>query len=126
MKIRFVLLAGLFVAGFVYFTSVADWKPLRLFRSVEEAGRMWSEPDKAHTAGLSSDEVNNIDIYKTANQATVNISTVVYREDWFFRVVPVEGAGSGFLIDADGRVLTNNHVVSGRGAQIKVILADRS
>ena len=126
MKIRSVLLAGLLVAGFVYFTSVADWKALQVFRSVSKTGRLWHEPEQARTAGLSTDEVNNIDIYKRANQATVNISTVVYRENWFVGIVPVEGAGSGFLIDPDGRVLTNNHVVAGRGAQIKVILADRS
>src|SRR5512138_2907949 len=126
MRIRSVLLAVLIVGAVVYFVSMADWQPQRLFRSVSDTGRLWSEPDRARGAGLSSDELNNIEIYNTANHATVNISTVVYREDWFFRVVPVEGAGSGFLIDADGRVLTNNHVVSGRGAQIKVILADRS
>jgi putative serine protease PepD len=126
MRIRSVLLAVLMVGAFVYFVSVADWQPGRLFRSVSDTGRLWSEPDHARGAGLSADELNNVDIYKTANQATVNISTVVYREDWFFRVVPVEGAGSGFLIDEEGRVLTNNHVVAGRGAEIKVILADRS
>jgi S1-C subfamily serine protease len=50
---------------------------------------------------------------------------VVYREDWFFRLVPVEGSGSGFLVHGDGQIVTNNHVVSG-GRQIKVILADKS
>ncbi len=125
MKIRSLLLAVLLVGGFVYLTSVARWDPRRLFEPVASVGRLWSEPDRAKTAGLTSDELNNIEVYKSANQATVNIRTVMYREDWFFRY-PVEGAGSGFLIDADGRVLTNNHVVSGRGAQINVILADRS
>jgi len=119
-------LAALIVATFVYLTSVADWRPLRLFQTVTDNGRLWSEPDRAHTAGLSTDELNNVEIYKAANQATVNISTVVYREGWFFELVPVQGAGSGFLIDADGRILTNDHVVSGRGARITVILSDRS
>ena len=126
MKIRSILLAALIVAAFVYLTSMADWRPLRLFQTVTDNGRLWSEPDRAHTAGLSTDELNNVEIYRAANQATVNISTVVYREGWFFELVPVQGAGSGFLIDADGRILTNDHVVSGRGARITVILSDRS
>ena len=125
MKIRSVLLAALLVGGFVYLTSVARWSPRDLFAPVAGVGRLWSEPDRAKTAGLSSDELNNIEVYKAANQATVNITTRVYREDWFFSY-PVDGAGSGFLIDVDGRVLTNNHVVSGRGAEIKVRLPDRS
>jgi len=126
MRLRSIILAGLFVAGFVYLTSVRNWKPFSFLRPSAEPARLWYEPEKARGAGLSADELNNIEIYKAANQATVNISTVVYREDWFFRLVPVEGAGSGFLIDADGRILTNNHVVAGRGARIRVILADRS
>jgi len=126
MRIRSIILAGILVAGFIYLTSVRSWKPFGFLRPRAEPARMWYEPEKARGAGLSADELNNIEIYRAANQATVNISTVVYREDWFFRLVPVEGAGSGFLIDADGRILTNNHVVAGRGARIRVILADRS
>jgi S1-C subfamily serine protease len=127
MKIRSILIAALLVTGFVYVTSVAKWSPRRLWGGAPTAGPLWNEPEKAHSAGLNTDEVNNIDVYKSANQATVNISTVVYQEDWFFRLIPVEGAGSGFLIDADGRILTNNHVVSGgRNPKISVTLADRN
>jgi S1-C subfamily serine protease len=126
MKIRSLLIAGLLVAGFVYMTSVAKWNSRGLWPGGSAAGPLWSGPEKARSAGLSTDEVNNIEIYKAANQATVNISTVVYQERWFVGVVPVEGAGSGFLLDADGRILTNNHVVQGRNPQISVILSDRS
>jgi putative serine protease PepD len=126
MKIRSLLIAGLLVAGFVYLTSVANWSPRGLWPGGSTGGPLWSGPEKARSAGLSTDEVNNVEIYKAANQATVNISTVVYQERWFVGVVPVEGAGSGFLLDADGRILTNNHVVQGRNPQISVILADRS
>jgi putative serine protease PepD len=45
--------------------------------------------------------------------------------DFFFNPVPVEGAGSGFVIDTDGHILTNYHVI--QGAQtIEVTLGDRS
>jgi len=54
----------------------------------------------------------------------VNITSVVYREDWFFRVSPAEGAGSGFIIKPTGEILTNNHVVSGT-AELTVTLADK-
>src|SRR5512143_3127922 len=126
MRIRSLLLALMLVAGFVYLTSVTKWSPRRLWTTASGSGPLWSEPEVAKSAGLSTDELNNIDVYKSANQATVNISTVVYREYGFFGVVPSEGAGSGFLIDADGRILTNNHVVSGSNPQISVTLADQS
>ena len=124
MKIRSLLIALLLVAGFVYVTSVAKWSPRARWTGGSAGGPIWSGPEKARSAGLSTDEVNNIEIYKAANQATVNISTVVYQERWFVGVVPVEGAGSGFLLDAEGRILTNNHVVQGRNPKISVILSD--
>ena len=60
-------------------------------------------PNAANTAGFSTDEQNNIDIYKAAHEATVNITSIVYRESWFFQVYPGKDAGSGFIINPDGR-----------------------
>jgi S1-C subfamily serine protease len=68
--------------------------------------------------------MNNIDIYKRAREAAVNITTTVYRQGWFLQIYPVQGSGSGFFIDKAGRILTNNHVVSGRSPDIQVTLAD--
>jgi S1-C subfamily serine protease len=125
MKVlRPFLWAIVLVAGFLYVTSEAHWDVGRLLQPVRSVGRLWSEPTAAETAGFSADEQNNIGIYKNARDATVNITSVVYRENWFFQVFPAEGTGSGFIIKPTGEILTNNHVVSGT-AELTVTLADK-
>lgn len=126
MRGRTWLLAAVLVGGFVYLTSVKQWSPRTIAEPVTRVGRLWTEPDRARGAGLSADELNNIEVYKTASQATVNITTVVLRQDWFLRIIPVEGSGSGFLIDPSGLILTNYHVVGRRPQRVSVTLADRS
>jgi S1-C subfamily serine protease len=121
MKARPLLWALIIIGGFYYVTSVAHWNIAQLLRRT--AGG-WSSPRAASTAGFSTDEVNNIDIYKSAHLATVNITSVVWREGWFFQLYPEKGTGSGFIIGSDGRILTNYHVVSG-GQQLTVTLADK-
>ena len=74
---------------------------------------------------LATDEQNNIDIYKASRDATVNITSTVYRENWFFQVVPEKGTGSGFILTPNGEILTNNHVISGGSARLTVTLADK-
>jgi S1-C subfamily serine protease len=111
------------VAVFLYITSIAHWDLKRALKPVEQVGSLWTEPASAAGA-FSTDEQNNIDIYRSSRDATVNITSVVYREDWFFGVSQGEGAGSGFIINQDGTILTNNHVVSGT-AQLTVTLSDK-
>jgi serine protease Do len=53
----------------------------------------------------------------------VNISEVKLIKDAHLHVVPVPGVGSGFIIEDDGCILTNAHVVLG-SAEIKVTLED--
>jgi S1-C subfamily serine protease len=74
---------------------------------------------------LDATETENVHIYRQAAPAVANIVTKTVEYDFFFNPVPVEGAGSGFLIDSDGHILTNFHVV--QGAQtIEVTLGDQS
>jgi S1-C subfamily serine protease len=117
--------AAILVAGFLYVTSVAHWDVGRLLQPVRTASRAWSEPASAAGAGVyTADEQNNIDIYRTAKEATVNITSIVIQEDWLYGAYQAEGAGSGFIINPDGRILTNYHVVKGN-AQLTVTLNDK-
>ena len=75
----------------------------------------WTEAEST----LSEDEIANIDIYNTASPATVHITSTVLQRNWFLEVYPSESTGSGFLIDGDGRILTNHHVIRG-SAELEV------
>ena len=115
--------AAVLAAGFIYLTGVANWDVGRVLRPVRTAGRMWTEPATAASAGFSADEQNNIDIYKSARDATVFITSTVYTRS-FFGIYPEKGTGSGFVISPEGEILTNNHVAGG-GAQVTVTLSDK-
>jgi len=99
----------------------SGWQPLE--NSTHDVS--WTAPTVAHSAGLSADELNNIDIYKVADASVVYITSTVYQEDFFFGVQKSQGIGSGFIINAEGQILTNNHVVSG-SSELEVTLPDKS
>jgi S1-C subfamily serine protease len=126
MKIfRILLISTALVGGFLYLTSRTDWGRRAIFQPLARAGKAWLDPDVAKSAGLSSDEVNNIDIYKMANLATVNITSTVYRQTIFMEVYGQKDFGSGFIISADGRILTNSHVI-GDPKRVEVRLSDQT
>ena len=74
---------------------------------------------------LTEEESINVRIYRQASPAVANILTKATEYDFFMDPVPVEGAGSGFLIDPRGYILTNFHVVAS-AQTIEVILGDKS
>jgi S1-C subfamily serine protease len=76
-------------------------------------------------AALSNDEVLNVRIYRQASPAVANVLTKATEYDFWMDPVPVEGAGSGFIIDNKGYILTNFHVVQG-AQSIEVVLGDQS
>jgi S1-C subfamily serine protease len=125
MKSRTLLLAAVLVAGFVYVTSTGRWNPLGIVRPFStSASRIWSGPEAAARApSLSPEETTNVEIYRAAHEAVVNITSTVYRRNWFLDIVPEKGTGSGFLVDDTGRILTNNHVISG-SRELEVTMPD--
>lgn len=77
----------------------------------------------SHLADLSPDEQRNINVYETANRSVVNIDTKSVAFDPVFRQRhEAEGAGSGAILDREGHIITNYHVIDG-AQQISVTLA---
>src|SRR5260370_12411335 len=76
-------------------------------------------------AALTEDEAINVRIYRQVSPAVANILTKATEYDFFMDPLPVEGAGSGFVIDARGYILTNFHVVQ-EAQSIEVVLGDQS
>jgi S1-C subfamily serine protease len=126
---RLILIALILVFG--AFWIGARYGP----RQVEdvEARRLANNPATARTAApapdhndqLTEDEAINVRIYRQASPAVANILTKATEYDFFMDPVPVEGAGSGFVIDPRGYILTNYHVVAG-AQSIEVILGDKT
>ena len=119
MRFRTLFIALALVGAFVYITTAPN-SPLRRYQ-----GPLWSGPTVAHSAGLGGDELNNIDIYKAAKDSVAYITSTVYQQTFFFEMVPTRALGSGFLISPEGRILTNNHVISG-SSKIEVRFSDGS
>lgn len=58
-------------------------------------------------------EESIINAVERVSKSVVNIASVRMMQDQLFRVFPVQGVGSGIVIDARGHILTNNHVIDG-------------
>lgn len=120
-----VLLLALLAARFLYSGPAEEpGRPGALPEEAPPALPIQFEPTPAVSAGdLSDDELNNIRVYERLNEAVVNITSVTFEYNWFLEPTPREGTGSGSIIDRQGHVLTNYHVIKG-AEQLTVTLAD--
>ena len=102
------LLSALFAAGAI---AVVD----RLANRFQPSGSAFSEatPAGITNPATATDEQNNIEIYRALSPGVVNVHSTSYARDFFGFVEPQEGSGSGSVIDQDGNILTNYHVIEG-------------
>lgn len=75
--------------------------------------------------GLDFAEKRVIEVYQRVSPSVVNITTQVLRRGFFFEAIPEEGAGSGFILDDEGHVVTNFHVIEG-AQNIEVTFLDET
>jgi S1-C subfamily serine protease len=124
MKLLRPLLLAVILAGvFFYFTT---------YRSGRQALTGWiGRPAKVEISEAASgsepldpEEQNNIAVYRRNIGSVVNITSRAVTFDFFYGLVPAEGQGSGFIIDKDGHVLTNYHVIAD-ARQVEVTLHNR-
>ena len=126
MKLARPLLLAMLIAGaFFYFTTWRSNSAGEL-HSTDWLGR----PDKveiteaAPNEPLDGEEQNNISVYRKNIPSVVNVTSRAMTFDFFYGLVPQEGQGSGFVIDKEGHILTNYHVIAD-ARQVEVTMHNR-
>lgn len=102
------IISGLFAAGAV---AVFDRVSNRLQSS--RAALADGTPPNITDPKVAGDEQNNIEVYKALSPGVVFIHSTSYSRDWLGFVEPQEGSGSGSILDQQGNILTNYHVIEG-------------
>src|SRR5256885_107270 len=118
--VRPIAIAALLVTAFFYFTTYRSGT----FRTVNSPPEKIEVTQAASNEALDADEQNNISVYRKNISSVVNVTSKVVAFDFFNGLVPQEGQGSGFIIDHDGHVLTNYHVIAD-ARQVEVTLHNR-
>src|ERR1041385_3396505 len=127
MKLLRPLIFTLAIAGgFFYFTT---WRS-NSRASASHPASLLSHPtdveitEAAPGEALDGEEQNNISVYRKNIPSVVNVTSRAVTFDFFYGMVPQEGQGSGFIIDKDGHILTNYHVIAD-ARQVEVTLHNR-
>src|SRR5947199_1742957 len=118
--LRPVAITALLVGSFFYFTTYRS----RSFHLVNSPAEKIEVTEAASNEPLDSDKQNNISVYRKNIGSVVNVTSKAVAFDFFYGLVPQEGQGSGFIIDHDGHILTNYHVIA-EARQVEVTLHNR-
>ncbi len=114
---KIVFTSSIISAGLVFFFLRWPSPPTIQAEFVQSSGTTFDTP-------LTEDESINIRIYESRSRGVVNITSTTLEYTWFFEVVPRQGVGSGVVIDKEGHIVTNYHVI--RDAErLEVTLYDK-
>jgi S1-C subfamily serine protease len=127
MKARLLLLTVAILGGFYFVTThtaaTGGWFTQPVAGRPMLSGPMQLTQAEAAPA-LTPEEQQNVSVYKKALPSVVNITSTTVAFDFFYGPVPQQGQGSGFILDKQGHILTNFHVVSD-ARQVEVTLFDK-
>lgn len=121
------LVTAVFAASFVVFYDHVGSKLLSRLAGAKSSDQPARGIPTGSVAGITdpsvaTDEKNNADVYRVMSPGVVNITSKTYVRD-LFAIYPREGTGSGSIIDTEGHILTNFHVVQD-AQQLDVALAN--
>src|SRR5260370_9506797 len=145
MKLRPVLLVVLILSAFYYVTThvgstsaFAPWlhraapavaapasgANAAAVKAVEGPMGSFELTEADAAPAYDTEEQQNIAVYKKALPSVVNILSTAVAFDFFYGPVPQQGQGSGFILDKQGHILTNNHVID-NAQRVEVTLSDK-
>jgi S1-C subfamily serine protease len=123
MKLLRPLLLGIILASvFFYFTTYRR-VPGGLANFIGHPNKL-EISEASGPESLDAEEQNNIEVYHKNIGSVVNITSRAVTFDFFYGLVPEEGQGSGFVIDKEGHILTNFHVIA-EARKVEVTLHNR-
>jgi S1-C subfamily serine protease len=120
---RLIVVVLILVAAFYYITSYSGEKGFGPAKWITRPAKV-TLTEAAGPEGLDPEERENIAVYKKMIPSVVNVTSTTVAFDFFYGPVPQQGQGSGVIIDKDGHVLTNYHVIE-NARQLEVTLHNR-
>ena len=143
MKLRPVLLVVVILCGFYYVTTHVgrtapggSWlhraitpdspQPAALTTAVTGPLHSFELTEASAAPAYDVEEQQNIAVYKKALPSVVNITSTAVAFDFFYGPVPQQGQGSGFILNKEGLILTNAHVLLNNSQRIEVKLSNKN
>lgn len=106
------LITAVFASGavLVYDRFGSDWLGRLVGAKTDKAAVETTAIEGLTDPSVATDEKNNQEVYVATSPGVVHITSKVSVQDWF-NAYQKEGAGSGSILDKEGRILTNFHVI---------------
>ncbi len=118
---RRVLITALLVLGVWYLAqghsflpgfAPARWLPGHSFVPVSRSTAPLVLEEVKAAPQYDSEELTNIAVYKRLLPSVVNVTSTTVEMNFFYGPVPSQGQGSGFILDRQGHIATNYHVIA--------------